>query len=152
MIRRVHIAPEKRLEAIPALDTGSLDECCDDVMRTGGDGHAQAKARVEGFRNLLRVFGQDGKIGGAAHWYQVHSLAVDGQLELLWVFEAAHRSKDRLQQLDFDQVVASQRQRDARTKTAAGAERQAFDVLGLRGVRRDMIGARVAKQRPVAYR
>ena len=65
---------------------------------------------------------------------QVHALAVHGDLELVRVFEPAHRAEVGAEQPDLELVLAVERQRQVERLPADRADRHAFDVAVLRGV------------------
>ena len=125
LARRVHRAHERPVQFRAGQIVGR-DEGHADVMQTGLDRNARRGSPVAlcAFDFLVPV-------------EQLHALAVDRDLELL----ARDLTEDGREvpgdALDAECVVAVGRKLVRDQNAAARAERQAFDVVVLRGVRRD---------------
>ena len=68
------------------------------------------------------------------------ALAVDGDLHLIFGLQPAHASEIGLEQLDFDHVLAIERERRLGKQAASRAEAKTLDVIRLRRVAADMEG------------
>ena len=64
----------------------------------------------------------------------MHTRAIDGDLELMRVFETAHRTEIGAEEARLDHVLAIERQRRVREHPADRADRQPFDVPVLRRI------------------
>ena len=78
-------------------------------------------------------------VGLAAHLHQEHALAVDGDLELVRELQAGHVADDVAEEEDGELVLGVLREVVPEEQAAARAERQPFDVIFLRVVRRNPI-------------
>ena len=80
------------------------------------------------------------EIGLSADRRQMDPLAVDRELHLVRILQAAHDVQVGPIELHLEGVLAVERKRVANQDAADGAERQAVDVLILRQVLPDAVG------------
>ena len=123
-----------QLERLVRLRGAALEKRDRDVVRAGRHERARAQASVD-------LVGGGGHVGVgqrvvrfAAHLREEHALTVDGDLELVRPLEAGHVADDVAQQEHVEFVLAVEREVVADLDAAARAERQPFDVRGLREI------------------
>ena len=128
------VAAQDRLQTPRVLDLGAGGERGADVVRPGGEGDAHLQPRFDGVRDGRLVLQHAFVFLGAANRLREHAAAIDHDLELATELEPSDHPEVGLEQPDFDDVFAVERQRGLHRHAAARAERQAVVVLVLRVV------------------
>ena len=100
-------------------------------MWSRGQAHARTRSRLHIVTRKRRVLQRGLEIVVAAKRTQVHARAVHGDLDLMRVFEPAHRTKIGPEETRLDHVLAVERQRGVREHSADRPDGQSFDVLVL---------------------
>ena len=136
-VERVVRAADERLQPQRVHRGRPLDERDGDRVRAGLERHAERRALLDVVARLRHVLEVGLEVVVAADRRQMHALAVDGEFELMVVFEPAHDAQVRAEQPDREGVLAVERQRRLRENAADGADRQPFDVRVLRRVLAD---------------
>ena len=133
-VERVVRAADERLQPQRVQRRRPLDERHGDRVRAGLERHAERRPLLDVVARLGHVLEVGLEIVVAADRRQVHALAVDRELELMVVFEAAHDAEIGAEQSDPERVLAVERQRRLGQDPADGADRQPFDVRVLRRI------------------
>src|SRR5262249_21213754 len=92
----------------------------------GGGGDRDAQPRIHGITRIRRLVEQRLEIVPSADRRGIHAPAVDGELDLVRILQAAHDVQVRAIELHLKDVVAVQRKRIALGRAADGAERKAL--------------------------
>ncbi len=139
-VERVVRAADERLQPQRVHGGRPLEERDRDRVRAGLERHAERRALLDVVARLRHVLEIGLEVLVAADPGQMHALAVDRELELMRVFQAAHDAQIGAEQADAERVLAVERQRHVRENPAGRADRQSFDVRVLRRVLTDAEG------------
>ena len=131
---------EVRLQQIRRKRVRLLDEGDADRARARLDRHPHLHPRLDDLDGVVGAHQRGLVVLGRADGDQVHALAVDADLDLVRRGQAADEADVGAPQLRLDRVLAVEGKRVANQRAAAGAERQAVDVTGLRQVEPDAVG------------
>ncbi len=145
-ILQIEIARE-RLQRLVRL-RGVLAQKGDaDVVRTSLHRHSRAKPAIERLLRQREIRIRQLVVLRATDLGEKHALAVDADLELVRPLQPRHVADDVLQQDDVEFVDGVDGEVVPHQGAAARAERQAFDVILLRPIRRHAIH-RANRRRP----
>ena len=133
-IERVRRAAHERLQPPGVLRRRLVEERRRNRPPPGLERDAHLQPRVDRIAAGGRVLERGREIGVAAELSEMHALAVDADLELVLVLEAAHRGEVGPIQLHLQEILPIEGKRWRHQESADGSERQSFDVLVLRGV------------------
>jgi hypothetical protein len=131
-----------RLQGLVRFREVAADEGHRHRVRAGLDRYLGLEAFVDLVRRLRHVRVGREIVFGAADLREEHALAVDRDLELVGEFEPGHVADDVAQQKDVELVGGVLREGVREPEPAARAQRQAFDLIFLRIVRRNAVRRR----------
>src|SRR5262249_1911891 len=81
----------------------------------------------------------------------MNATAVDGVLDFVFIFETTHHSEIRSKQLNGEEVLAIERQRDLGENASDGADRHSFKMDVLRGILPDMENLSAGSRVGISY-
>jgi hypothetical protein len=148
-IIRARIASQKRPETVRS-GTDLADECRSHIARACLDRHTDPKPGIRGVGALCNRRAATADLRGPAYFLEEDALAIDGEFQLMRMFETTDGFEIGPEERDLKLVFTVERKIVLSHKATHGAQWQAFPIQRLRLIAPDTVSLRTWKSHRIA--